>query len=135
MCYVDRVLKLLDSRPAKTAVIAAAADFVSAFDKTDPTITAIKFINAGIRPSLIPILISYMTNRKMIVRFQGAEAEPKDLIGGGPQGTLLGGLQYVITSDDCSINMVKKEDRFKFFDDLHIFEFIVLTLKLLNYDF
>ena len=70
----------------------------------------------------------------MIVRFQGAEAEPKDLIGGGPQGTLLGSLQYVITSDDCSIKMVKKEDRFKFFDDLHNFEFIILTLKLKNYD-
>ena len=40
VCYVDRVLKLLDSRQNKTAVIAAAADFVSAFDKTDPSITS-----------------------------------------------------------------------------------------------
>ena len=107
---------------------------MSAFDKTDPSITASKFIQAGIRPSLIPILISYMTNRKMIVRFQGVQADPKDLIGGGPQGTLLGGLQYIITSDDCSTKKVKKEDRFKFFDDLHIFEFITLALKLIDYD-
>ena len=57
VCYVDRVLKLLDSTIARSAVIAAAADWVSAFDKTDPSITAAKFVKVGIRPSLIPILI------------------------------------------------------------------------------
>ena len=107
VCYVDRVLKLLDSTTAQSAVIAAAADFVSAFDKTDPTLTAAKFISIGIRPSIIPILISYMTNRKMIVKFKGTLTQPYDLIGGGPQGTLLGGLQYIITSNNCSIEKVK----------------------------
>ena len=38
--YIDRILKLLDSRSAKTAVVAAAADFMTAFDRTDPTRTA-----------------------------------------------------------------------------------------------
>ena len=114
VCYVDRVLKLLDSSTASAAVIAAAADFVSAFDKTDPTITASKFIKIGIRPSIIPILISYITNRKMVVKFKGTLTKPYDLVGGGPQGTLLGGLQYIITSNDCSIKKVKGEDRFKY---------------------
>ena len=74
VCYVDRVLKLLDSTTASSAVIAAAADFVSAFDKTDPSRTAQCFINLGIRSSLIPILISYMSGRKIIVRFKGSES-------------------------------------------------------------
>ena len=111
VCYIDRVLKLLDSRTASAAVISAAADFVSAFDKTDPSLTALKFINIGIRPSLIPILISYMSNRKMIVKFKGILSQPYELVGGGPQGTLLGGLQYIITSDDCSPkDVIKRTD-------------------------
>ena len=36
VCFVDRVLKLLDSPVSKTAVIAAAADWSSAFDRVDP---------------------------------------------------------------------------------------------------
>ena len=58
ICYIDRILKLLDSMPSKTAVIAAAADFMTAFDRTDPSKTVAKFIKIGVRPSLIPILIS-----------------------------------------------------------------------------
>ena len=37
VCYVDRILKLLDSTRQKSAVISAAADWASAFDKIDPT--------------------------------------------------------------------------------------------------
>ena len=116
-------------------MIAAAADFVSAFDKTDPTLTAARFIKVGIRSSLIPILISYMSDRKMIVKFRGAKSDPKNLVGGGPQGTLLGGLQYLISSDECSQDKVKVEDRFRFYDDLNIIEFIILTDLLIDYDF
>ena len=87
VCYIDRILKLLDSMPSKTAVIAAAADFMTAFDRTDPTITAAKFIKIGVSPSLVPILISCLSDRKMIVKFRGAQSTPQNLIGGGPQGT------------------------------------------------
>ena len=131
--YIDRILKLLDSRSAKTAVIAAAADFMTAFDRTDPTRTAAKFIKIGVRPSLIPILISYLSDRKMIVKYKGAESNPQNLVGGGPQGTLLGGLQYIVSSDDCSQEKVSESDRFKYFDDLNIVEFIILTEVLIEY--
>ena len=70
----------------------------------------------------------------MIVKFKGTLTEPYDLIGGGPQGTLLGGLQYIITSNDCSTQKVKVEDRYKYFDDLNILEFVILTDVLVNYE-
>ena len=76
--------------PSKTAVIAAAADFMTAFDRTDPSKTVAKFIKIGVRPSLIPILISYLSDRQMIGKFKGAQSAPQNLVGGGPQGTLLG---------------------------------------------
>ena len=71
----------------------------------------------------------------MIVRFKGSESAPQNLIGGQPQGTLLGGTQYIIASDNCSKEKVNVEDRFKFFDDLNLLEFIILTDQLQKYDF
>ena len=71
----------------------------------------------------------------MIVKFKGILSQPYELVGGGPQGTLLGGLQYIITSDDCSPKDVIKEDRFRYFDDLNILEFLILTDLLVQYEF
>ena len=58
---VDRILKLLESRETGTAVIAAMVDWASAFDRQDPTMAIKKFIKLGVRPSLIPILVSYLS--------------------------------------------------------------------------
>ena len=66
-----------------------------------------------------------MTNRRMIVKYKGTQSNPKSLIGGSPQGTLLGGLEYII-ANDCSKDDVSQEDRFKYYDDLHILEFLIL---------
>ena len=40
-----------------------------------------------------------------------------------------------MTSDDCSRDEVSEEDRFRFFDDLNIIEFIILTDALIDYNF
>ena len=46
----------------------------------------------------------------------------------------MGGLEYTI-ANDCSIDDVDQQDRYKYFDDLHIQEFIMLCDQLINYDF
>ena len=68
VCYVDRILKLLDSTRQRSAVISAAADWVSTFDRIDQTILSLKLLKIGIRESNTPILISDLTNRKMVVK-------------------------------------------------------------------
>ena len=40
------------------------------------------------------LLISYLTDRKMCVRFNGATSDDQDIPGGGPQGGLLTVLLY-----------------------------------------
>ena len=65
VCFIDRILKLLDAHPDKSVVIAALLDWSAAFDRQDPTIAILKFIQLGIRPALIPLLISYLSDRKM----------------------------------------------------------------------
>ena len=90
VCLVDRILKLLDSTTDSSAVIATMIDWSNAFDRQDPSIAIQKFIKLGDRESLIPILISYLKERKMKVKFNGEESRIRDLNGGGPQGCNFG---------------------------------------------
>ena len=53
VCLLDRILKLLDQHPDRSAVIAASVDWMVAFDWQDPTIAIKKCIELGLRPSLI----------------------------------------------------------------------------------
>ena len=57
-----------------------------------------KFINLGLRESIIPLLISYMTDRQMKVKWKGKISNLRGLIGGSAQGTLLGCCQYAVGS-------------------------------------
>ena len=117
VCFVDRILYLLDTHPDKSAVLATCLDWSAAFDRQDPTLAIVKFLQLGVRPSLIPLLISYLSDRKMKVKFNGEMSAFLTLIGGGPQGTLLGGLEYLAQSND-NADIVPAEDRFKYIDDL-----------------
>ena len=56
------VLYLLDNHNTRAAAIKAGVDWSSAFERGDPTETAKKFINLGLRPSLVKLLSSYMTS-------------------------------------------------------------------------
>ena len=57
---MDRILKFIDRNPNRSAVIASMLDWAAAIKK---------FMKMGIRPDLIPILVSYLTDREMQVRF------------------------------------------------------------------
>ena len=134
VCYLDRILKLLDTYPDKSAVIATSLDWSAAFDRQDPTLAILKFIQLGVCPSLIPLLTSYLSDRKMRVKFNNEMSELFNLIGGGPQGTLLGGLEYLVQSND-NADIVPAEDRFKYIDDLSVLQLVLLSGLLVEYDF
>jgi hypothetical protein len=105
----------------------------AAFDRQDPTLAVMKFIKLGARPSLIPLLASYLTDRKMKVKFNGEMSEFLALIGGGPQGTHLGQIEYLVQSDNADI--VSPDDRFKYIDDLSVFQLVCLSRLLTEYNF
>ena len=91
VCFIDRILYLLDTHPDSSAVIASFIDWAAAFDRQDPTLAIQKFIKLGVRASLIPVLTSYLTDRTMQVKLNGEMSKILTIKGGGPQGTLLGG--------------------------------------------
>ena len=134
VCYLDRILQLLDRYPDKSAVIATSLDWAAAFDRQDPTIAIQKFIKLGIRPSLIPLLVSYLSDRKMQVKFNGEISRLYSLIGGGPQGTLIGGIEYTAQSND-NADIVPPQDRFKYIDDLSVLQLVLLSGLLVEYNF
>ena len=134
VCLLDRVLHLLDRYNDKSAVIAASIDWAAAFDRQDPTLAIKKFIEIGVRPNLIPLLISYLDERKMKVKFNGAESETYSLIGGGPQGSLIGQIMYLVQSND-NANIVDSQDRFKYIDDLSILQIVTLAGLVKSYNF
>ena len=142
--FVDRILQLLESSQGRTSVVSAAVDWEAAFDRIDPTLAISKFLSLGVRATLIPLLVSYLSDRQMIVKFEGSESKPKKLVGGGPQGTLLAGVEYNVASDDCPPDSDKDNknekafsdsDKYRYYDDLNILELVILSDKLIEYNF
>ena len=82
-------------------------------------------IENGFWPSLIPVLINYLQDRSMSVKWHGCRSDPKKINGGGPQGATIGLLEY-LSQSNRSADIVDLEDRFKFVDDLPILQIVNL---------
>ena len=83
-----------------TAVLACLVDFSKAFNRQDHGILITKLSDMGVPSWLLKIVIGFLTNRKMILRYKGEESSTKSLPGGGPQGTLLGLFLFLILIND-----------------------------------
>ena len=67
---VDRVLDAQDgsTNGETNAVIASFIDWSKAFDRQDPTLAILSFQRNGVRPCLIPLLMSFFEDRTMKVK-------------------------------------------------------------------
>ena len=110
-------------------------DWSKAFDRQCPLLGIKSFMENGVRRNLIPVLANFFQNRKMIVKWKGLLSTVRDLPGGGPQGTITGGLEYKSqTNNNCDfIETIKK---YKWVDDLSLLEMInLITVGLSSYNF
>ena len=130
---LDRVLGMLD-RPGMRAVLQASVDWASAFSRTDPTKTVTKMINMGIRSSIVSILIEFLEDRQMTVKFNSEESSLFPLVGGGLRGSWSGQQSYIISSDN-NADCVPEDDQYKYCDDLSILELLLLGDALTEYNF
>ena len=92
---VHEILQALDgnSKGDVNAVIATFYDWSKAFDMQDHQLGIESFIKCGVRSSLLPILVNYLQNRRMTVKYRTGVSTEKPLPGGGAQGTLLGPIE------------------------------------------
>ena len=134
---INKITHTLDtnSQTDARAILVELIDWKQAFDRQDPKLGVEAFIKTGVRPSLIPILISYFQDRTMQVKWKGNLSSPRNLPGGGPQGATLGLLEYSAQSNDNS-NFVNKDEKYKFVDDLSLLEVInLVTIGITSYNF
>lgn len=127
---LHQILLNLDSNSQSEsfAVIMSMIDWSQAFDRQSHKLGIKSFIENGVRPSLIPILLSYFQDRSMKVKWNKALSTSRDLPGGGPQGGSLGILEYKSQSDD-NTDFLDANEKYKYIDDLSILEVINLILN------
>ena len=134
---VHKILTILDTNNSeeKYAVISQLIDWSKAFDRQDPKLGIQSFIKNGVRPTIIPVLISFFQNRKMIVKWHGTTSSERNLPGGGPQGSTFGLLEYKSNSNNNADHLTP-DMRFKFVDDLSTLEKLnLILLGLSSYNF
>ena len=124
---IDRILESVDknSKRESCAVLATLVDWKQAFPRQCPKLGIESFIENGVRPSLIPMLINYFQGRQMKVKWGGELSSARDLNGGGPQGSIFGIWEYLSRSND-NANCLDESERFKFVYDLTFLEVIYL---------
>ena len=120
---INRILTATDTNSSNKAfaVIASYIDWKQAFPRQCPKLGILSFIKNGVRPSLLPVLVSYFQDRQMSVKWRGCQSEPRVINGGGPAGATLGILEYLSQSNNCA-DSVDQSDRFRFIDDLSVLE-------------
>ena len=72
-----------------TAILACMIDFSKAFKRQNHNILITKLSDMGVPAWLLKIVMAFLTDQIMVVRYKGATSSPKSLPGGGPQGLSL----------------------------------------------
>ena len=85
------------------AVLIALIDYSKAYNRQSHNRLLTCYSDLGTPEYLLKILKSYLTKRKMIVRHQGQMSGVYDLPGGGPQGTNIGILNFLVYVNSCGV--------------------------------
>jgi hypothetical protein len=124
---VHRILSETDrnSRGEVNAILCTFIDWKQAYSRQSHILGVKSFLENGVRPSLIPVLISYFNSREMRIKWHGKLSKPRKMPGSGAMGSNIGNLEFDSQTNNNS-DCVPEADRFKFVDDLSILEMINL---------
>ena len=87
---LDFVHKNLDNNQQEpSAVLCCLVDFSKAFNRIDHNTIVTILSDLNVPTCALRLTISYLSNRRMCVRYGGATSAEQDIPGGGPQGGLL----------------------------------------------
>ena len=145
--FVNFILSCQDSSE-QTAVLACMVDFSKAFNRQNHNNLITKLSDLGVPSWLLKIVMAFLRNRKMQVRYKGKTSTTKLMPGGGPQGTLLALILFIVMINDIGFNdqknnagdlitskrnlKIANEIHLKFVDDLTLAEAINLPEQLVK---
>ena len=145
--FVNFILSSQDSSD-QTAILACMVDFSKAFNRQNHNTLITKLSDLGVPGWLLKIVISFLQDRKMQVRYKGKTSEVKSMPGGGPQGTLLALILFIVMINDFGFDeqqnnvgelitsrrnlKLANEIHLKFVDDLTLAEAINLPEQLVK---
>ena len=101
--FINFILYNQDNKDP-TAVLACMIDFSKAFNRQDHNVLITKLSDLGVPSWLLKLVIAFLEERSMVVRYKGEMSEPKPLPGGGPQGALLGLLLFLVLINDVGFD-------------------------------
>ena len=133
------------------AVIAVMFDFSKAFNRINHHIIIRILSDMGVPAWLLHIVIGFLTDRELVVRYKGYKSDRRSLPGGTPQGTKLGLFLFLILINYAGIENLEnnigsiitkplskrnpiKNNHMKYVDDLSFMEALNLEKCLVpNY--
>ena len=97
--FINFILYHQDS-PEPSAILACLVDFLKAFNRQDHNILITKLSDLGVPGWLLKLVMAFLTNRSMRVKYKGKWSDSYLLPGGGPQGALLGLFLFLVLVND-----------------------------------
>ena len=97
--FINFVLSCQDNND-QSAVLACFVDFQKAFMRQNHNKLIEKLSDLDVPGWLLNIVVSFLQNRSMFVKYNGGQSSIKSLPGGGPQGTLLALLLFLVLIND-----------------------------------
>ena len=130
----------------QVAVLACLVDFKKAFNRQSHEILITKLSDLGVPGWLLKLVVAFLEDRRMVVKYDGKSSTEKSLPGGGPQGTILALLLFLVLINDLgfsgqsnnageTITSVKRtkldgEIHLKYVDDFALAETVNMKTKL-----
>ena len=148
--YLIKLLHFIQfnlDKPQSHAVLLACIDMSKAFNRMSHQRVIEDLYDMKVPGWLLLILISYLTDRKMVVKFRGIVSLLRNLPGSSPQGTVLGVILFIIIFNGASLRPTiprpiwpffnkKSNDpealKMKFVDDLSIAARVNLNADLID---